>query len=305
MKRRYPQIETFIFDDDLFTLDERYCCDFAKAYTDARIGVPFVLNAHVQAFTAPVARALSESPCKMVKLGVESGNHELRKMALGRHMTNQQIVAAFDLCHRYGLHTSAFVMFGLPHETRQMMEETVGLIARIRPGRMRWSIFFPFPGTASYEICERAGLIDQERMQSMTNYFCASCLKLDQETDLFVRKLQRTFHWWVNARAGFPLSREYAGLTEELDSLDLPTWQRVSEEIHCHDRETSDAYLSKVVPADPVSLARYRHYSLRYTEAMAVSSDFILSEKGDFKSRPVRRWNAFREQNPTGTLPGM
>ncbi len=290
LKSQHPEIETFIFDDDLFTLDSRYCRAFVKAYSHAHIGVPFVLNAHVKAFTDPVARALSQSPCKLVKFGVESGNCELRKNVLGRHMTNQQIIAAFDLCHRYGLHSSAFVMFGLPYETREMMEETINLIATIRPGRMRWAVFFPFPGTASYSICEKGGLIDQDRMRSMTQYFRTSCLKFDQDTDLFVRKLQRTFHWWVNARADFPLSPEYAGLTAEVDALDLPAWQRVSEEIHRRDREISDAHLAHLVPTNPASLARYRHYSLRYTEVMAVKSDFVTAEQGDFKSRPVRRW---------------
>ncbi|GAH49383.1 unnamed protein product, partial [marine sediment metagenome] len=51
LKKHHPSIETFIFDDDLFTLDKQYCISFAKAYADAELGVPYVLNAHVQAFS--------------------------------------------------------------------------------------------------------------------------------------------------------------------------------------------------------------------------------------------------------------
>ncbi|RPI28852.1 MAG: radical SAM protein [Acidobacteria bacterium] len=296
LKRRYgDQIQTFIFDDDILTLDERYCCDLVKAYTGAEIGIPFVLNAHVQAFREPVARALSESPCRIVKFGVESGSYELRKNVLARSMTNQEIIDAFDLCHEYGLQSSAFLMFGLPYETREMMEETIGLIARLTPGRMRWSIFFPFPGTRSHRICQDGGLIDESKMQAMKNFSSASCLKFSADTALFVRKLQRTFHWWVNASAGFPLSGEYNKVTAEIDSLDLDAWEEASETIRARDREISTAYLARINTADPAPLNDYRHYSLRYTEVMAVLSDFVTEEPGDFKNRPVRQWKAFRE----------
>lgn len=296
LKKRHPYIETFIFDDDLFTLSKQYCGDFAKAYADAGINVPFVLNAHVQSFSEPIAKALSESPCMILKFGVESGSFELRKKVLERHMSNQQIIDAFDLCHQYGLHTSAFLMFGLPYETRAMMEETIDLMARIRPGRMRWAIFFPFPGTKSYQICKLGELIDYRKMDSMDNYFCASCLKFDDATDLYIRKLQRVFHWHVNARAGLPLSGEYARLSAEVEAMDFATWHEASDGILARDREISNQYLLRVKPGDAAAMAANKHYSIRYTEVMAVDSDFVLAEKGDYKNLGARRWKAFREQ---------
>jgi len=296
LKKRHPCIETFIFDDDLFTLDKQYCIRFVKAYADAGLGVPYVLNAHVQAFSEPIAKALAESPCMIVKFGVESGSHELRKHVLGRPMSNQAIIDAFALCHSYGLHTSAFLMFGMPYETRAMMEETIDLMARIRPGRMRWAIFFPFPGTKSSTICKLAGLIDYRKMDAMENYFCASCLKFDDPTDLFIRKLQRTFHWWVNARARLGLSGVYQKLVDEIDRMDLLAWQGVSEATLTRDRDMSNEFLAQVSPGDAPAMAANKHYSIRYTEVMAVDSDFVLAEKGDYKNLGARRWKAFREQ---------
>ncbi|MEP0843932.1 MAG: B12-binding domain-containing radical SAM protein [Phycisphaerae bacterium] len=296
LKKRHPYIETFIFDDDLFTLNKQYCVDFARAYTDAGLNVPFVLNAHVQSFSEPIARALSESPCMILKFGVESGSFELRKKVLERHMSNQAIIDAFDLCHQYGLHTSAFLMFGLPYETRAMMEETIDLMARIKPGRMRWAIFFPFPGTKSYQICKLGDLIDYRKMDGMDNYFCASCLKFDDATDLFIRKLQRVFHWQVNARAGLPLSGAYAKLAGEVEAMDFAAWHEASDAILARDREVSNGYLARVKPGDAAAMAANKHYSIRYTEVMAVDSDFVLAEKGDYKNLAARRWKAFREQ---------
>ena len=296
LKKRHPYIETFIFDDDLFTLKKEYCVDFVKAYTDAGINTPFVLNAHVQTMSEPIARALSESPCMILKFGVESGSEQLRRKVLDRHMTNAAIVDAFELCHAHGLHTSAFLIFGLPYETRAMMEETIDLMARIKPGRMRWAIFFPFPGTKSYTICKLGDLIDYRKRDAMDNFFCASCLKFDAATDLFIRKLQRTFGWRVNARAGLPVSAAYARLVEEVDRMDLATWTAEGDKVLARDREVSNGLLARVKPGDATAMAANKHYSIRYTEVMAVDSDFVLAERGDYKNLAARRWKAFREQ---------
>ncbi len=295
LKNRHAYIETFIFDDDLFTLNKEYCINFAKAYADSGLNVPYVLNGHVQTFTEPTAKALSESPCMIIKFGVEAGSEQLRKKVLERHMSNQAIADAFALCDQYGLHTSAFLMFGLPYETQSMMEETVELMARIKPGRMRWAIFFPFPGTKSYTICKLGDLVDYRKMDAMDNYFCASCLKFDDPTDLHIRKLQRTLHWRVNAQAGLALSGAYAKLVEEVDALSFDEWHEVSESILQRDRSISNDYLTRVGPGDVEARSRYKHYSIRYTEVMAVDSDFVLAEKGEYKNLGARRWRAFRE----------
>ena len=302
LQKRHPYIETIIFDDDLFTLNKQYCIDFCHAYSDAGIDIPFVLNAHVQTFSEPVAQALSESPCMIVKFGVESGSFELRKKVLERHMTNEAIIDAFDLCHTYGLHTSAFLMFGLPYETRGMMEETIDLMARIRPGRMRWAMFFPFPGTKSYTISQLGNLIDYRKMDAMDNYFCASCLKFDGATDLFIRKLQRTFHWRVNARAGLATSAAYQKRVDRVDALRLEEWIAHSDAALDEDREVSNDLLALAAGSigsngsTAAQLAEQnKHYSIRYTEVMAVDSDFVLAEKGNYKNLAARRWKAFRE----------
>ena len=286
LRQRHPYIQMFIFDDDLFTLDENYVREFCKAYLDAGIPTPFVVNAHVQSFTEPMAKALAEAPCMIVKFGIESGSPELRQKVLDRHMSNQQIINAFELCHSYGLHSSAFLMFGLPFETRAMIDETIDLVARIKPGRMRWAIFYPFAGTKAYEICRLANQIDYDKMNAMDNYFVASCLKFDAATDLLVQKLQRTFHWYVNARTDWETADIYRKLVEEVERIPARDWPAARDQILTRDRELSNGLLAQARP----------HYSIRYTEVMAVHGDYVLAEKGEAKDRAARRWVAFRNQ---------
>ena len=44
---RYPEVGTFILDDDLFTLDAPHAVAFARAYKAAGFTVPWVVNSHV------------------------------------------------------------------------------------------------------------------------------------------------------------------------------------------------------------------------------------------------------------------
>ena len=134
-------------------------------------GLPFVVNAHVQVFDDDMAYALADAGCMILKFGLESGSAKIRKDVLWRFMSNEQIVRSFEAAHRHNLHTSAFIMFGLPFEGRDEIMETIRLCAQVQMGRFRWAIFFPFAGTAGHRIADELGLINQEKMAGLGNYF--------------------------------------------------------------------------------------------------------------------------------------
>jgi hypothetical protein len=147
---------------------------------------------------------------------------------------------------------------------------------------MRWAVFFPFPGTKSYTICQLANLIDYRRLRSLDNYFVASCLRFDPATDLRIRKLQRTFHWRVNARVNWPAAAEYRQLVAWVDAMDAEQWARQADAILPMDRRVSERLAAQ----------GQRHYSIRYTEVMAVDSQYLLTEAGQDQHKPARTWRA-------------
>lgn len=277
LKRAYPETTTFIFDDDLFTLDRRWVHEFCAAYEASGLDLPFVVNAHVQVFDDDMASALARAGCSIVKYGLESGSKRVRREVLSRTMSNQRIIDAFAAAHRHGLHTSAFVMFGLPTETKAELDETLRLIAETELGRFRWAMFFPFPGTAGHRLSERLGLIDRDRMGELGNYFEGTCLRWDPAMHLFLDKLGRAAHWWVNAVSPWEGCAEaYRPLVDELEGWDRSTFEARKGELHARDRELSERLLREGV----------RHYSLRYTHVMGVDSEFVRAERERLADRP-------------------
>ncbi|MHC4548655.1 MAG: B12-binding domain-containing radical SAM protein [Planctomycetota bacterium] len=269
LKERHPRIKTLIIDDDLFTLNKKYVLEFTDVYRRSGIGLPYVVNAHVQCFDDAMAKALAESGCIITKYGLESGSPRVRKEVLWRFMTNNQIENMTRTAHRYGLHTSAFVMFGLPHETKEEIYETLRLCAKVKMGRFRWAIFYPFPGTAGYTIAKDADLIDWDRWGDMGNYFDASCLKFGPEQDLFIEKLGALCPWYVNALSDWSCSKTYAELVREVEAMDRDTFRRRRADLVRYDRELSEKLLRLGVP----------HYSIRYSHVMGVRSDFVAWER--------------------------
>ncbi|MEZ6186943.1 MAG: radical SAM protein [Planctomycetota bacterium] len=277
LKAAHPEIDTWIFDDDLFTLDRRYVEAFCQAYEASDLDQPFVVNAHVQVFDDRMAEQLARAGCRIVKFGLESGSARVRKEVLWRFMSNQKIQRAFQAAHDHGIHTSAFVMFGLPTETRDELLETLQLIADTELGRFRWALFFPFPGTAGHRIADELGLIDRERMASLGNYFDGTCLKFSPELDLFLAKLGRVAHWWVNARTSWPCAPLYQALVDEVEAWDRATFERERGTLRQRDRELSEDLMRQGL----------RHYSLRYTHVMGVDSDFVLQERERLRHQPL------------------
>jgi len=277
LKERYPEVETLIFDDDLFTLDRAYVREFARAYKESGLGLPYVVNMHVQVFDEEMAFWLADSGCFIVKYGLESGSPRVRKEVLWRYMTNERIARATRAAHRYGLHTSAFVMFGLPTETRAELMETIDLIAQVELGRFRWALFFPFPGTAGHRIAADLDLIDREKMAGLGNYFDGTCLRFDDDMDLLLAKLGRVAHWYVNARSPWPGCAEaYRPLVEEVEAWDRAAFERNRSDLRRRDRELSERLMREGV----------RHYSLRYTHVMGVDSAYVLQERERMRARP-------------------
>ncbi len=268
LQRKYQNISMYILDDDLFTFYRPYVEEFCSEYRKIS-DRPFVVNAHVGFFDAARARCLADAGCKIVKFGVESGSERIRTQVLQRRMKNKNIVRAINTARRYGLHTSVFLMIGLPDETREDVMATIELTARARPGRFRWSFFFPFPGTRAYELSAQSGYIDFEKMNAMENFTDASCLKFGPKQDLFLKKVGQVMPWFVNARTTLPVADYYRRKVDEILALDEQSWTARMPYLEDEDREISARFVRQGLS----------HYAIKYNRFMGVISDYFVAEE--------------------------
>jgi len=263
----YRNISMFILDDDLFTFYRGYVEQFCASYGKIS-SLPFVVNAHVGFFDQNRARCLADANCKIIKFGVESGSERLRRRVLQRHMKNSKIIGAIETVHQYGMHSSVFLMLGLPDETRDDVMATINLMARAKPGRYRWSFFFPFPGTKAYQLSKDGNHIDFDKMAHMKNFTDASCLNFGREHDLFLKKVGRIMPWFVNASSDLPVASFYRKKVDEILEMDDKTWEKKTLNIEKEDKEISERFVR----------LELSHYAIKYNRFMGVISDYFTAE---------------------------
>jgi hypothetical protein len=270
----YDRVKTFLFDDDLFTQNAAHAIAVCAEMVREGIDVPFVVNSHVKRLDPRVAEALGKAGCSILKLGIESGSARVRKQVLKRHMTDSDIMETVASAEEHKLHTSGFLMVGLPTETNEERWETVDLLAETRIGRFRGSFFFPFPGTEGWDMTVAGGYINPDEIDSKRTFTDGSVLDFGPEENLFIDKLGRALPWFVNARmqrfhSDSPASKRYAPLMERVMAMDAEEWQAFMPQIQAVDAEYSAA----------ARTAGELHYAIKYGATMGVRSDWFIAEE--------------------------
>ena len=149
-------VESLYFEDDIFTSDPTWVEDFCQEYPKS-VRLPFRIYLRVECFSADQLKNLRDAGLGFANIGIESGSASVRRNILGRKMSNEQIVKAFEDCRKLGIYTRAFNMIGLPTETPEQVEKTMALNEQALPDQVQISIFHPYPGTSLFDRYQPQG----------------------------------------------------------------------------------------------------------------------------------------------------
>lgn len=164
-KKHYPDTNFLYFVDDTFLVG-----DWLEKFAEVYDKTPFVFMTRAEQVTKAKMRLAASMGAKAVSIGIESGNESFRKRVLNRHMSNDQIVSAFQLAREAGLSTYAFNMVGLPGESQDDILSTIKLNKRIKPDIAQFTVFFPLKGTKLYDICMKDNLLKGKYPEIFTYY---------------------------------------------------------------------------------------------------------------------------------------
>ncbi len=151
-------VDSFYFEDDIFTLRRDFLENFLSEYP-RRIAVPFRAYFRVGTVDRDDLCRLREAGLVMANVGIEHGDEIIRREVLRREMSNAQIADFFAWCRELGIRTRAFHIVGVPGETPATLQATRDLCAQVAPDEVQISLFEPYPGTLLYERCREAGTI--------------------------------------------------------------------------------------------------------------------------------------------------
>jgi len=166
--RLYP-VESFYFEDDIFTLNRDFLEEFIAEYP-RRFDRPFRCYLRIGTVDFADLRRLRDAGLLLANVGVEHGDPALRENVLRRRMSNAQIETFFAWCRELDIRTRAFHIVGIPGETPRTLQATIDLIERTTPDEIQVSLFEPFPGTELHDLCAANGWL---RTVARPSYFAA------------------------------------------------------------------------------------------------------------------------------------
>lgn len=216
-KEEYNLQFVYLVAESFLTTSRKRIKEFARLYPQ-KVGLPFWIEARPESITKEYVDLLSSVGCEGISVGVESGNYELRKRVLGRDITNERIIKAFELLEGSGIRVSANNIIGFPTETREKIFDTIELNRQIRAKGVMVSFFSPYRGCTLREVCELERYLKEEDIAN--DYRLGPTLDMPQLSSKELIGMQRTFPLYVRfPKSEWPIIKICEGNGPQAESL--------------------------------------------------------------------------------------
>lgn len=179
--RRMYGVERYLIEDENFITDRKWLENFIELYQE-EIRLPFVCSVMGALLDTDVISMLKEGGCTGVKLGVEVGNEDIRKILLKKQISNEELETVVKKLQQCKIRVQTFNMVGLPGTDIKDDLKTFCFNLSLGPDFAWCSIFQPYPGT---EIACR--YIKEEEMSKMEfneSYFLNSPMPIPRRRDI-------------------------------------------------------------------------------------------------------------------------
>lgn len=163
--------EAIWFVDDTITINKEHIKKICKIMKDLEMW--WGCQGRINTVDSEMIMEMKESGCIQIDFGVESGSNRILKEIINKHITVEQTIRAFEICHKYQMRTLANLMIGLPTESRDEMLKTLQLGKEINANSYVLSIATPLPNTRLWDMINPN--IDDDELYKM-NFFNSELL---------------------------------------------------------------------------------------------------------------------------------
>ena len=153
MKKLFPQVREFFFDDDTFTANLPRAREIAKKL--GPLGLTWSCNSRANLDYDTISQ-LKDNGLRLFLVGYESGNDEtLTRIKKG--VTTDEMRRFTKDCHKAGVVIHGTFILGLPVETKETIEQTIRFAQELDVFSLQVSLAAPYPGTELYEQAKLNG----------------------------------------------------------------------------------------------------------------------------------------------------
>jgi tRNA A37 methylthiotransferase MiaB len=155
-------ITAFDFEDDNFTFDRKRALrileGIVKTFGERRLRLFAMNGLSLISLDPELLQAMKAAGFERLDLSLGSSSHELNRR-MDRPADSARAEAALEAAARLGLPVTTYIILGMPdHRLEDMVDSIIYLMER--PSMLGPSIFYPSPGTRTFDEVNEAGLCD-------------------------------------------------------------------------------------------------------------------------------------------------
>lgn len=163
--------QALVFVDETFTLDKVRLREILNGLK--KHDIIFRCWTRTDKVNKEDLQKMKEAGCRQIEFGIESGSQEMLDR-MNKRTTVKQNKQAILNARKVGIYTKAYLILGLPGETRESIEATKRFIQDSRPDQVLLSSFTPLPGSA---IWNNPGAYGVKILEDLSQYYQAGVNK--------------------------------------------------------------------------------------------------------------------------------
>ncbi len=157
-------IRSFFFVDDNFVLSRKRLLSICEGIITNGWQMDFKISSRVDTVDKEMLLSLKRAGCNHINFGVESGDQRNLDF-LRKGITRERTAQAFADCNKVGLTTFAYMVIGLPGQTRSEMLAEIDFLRTIKADYGSFAVLVPYPKTYVYQILLENGTIPHDVWQ--------------------------------------------------------------------------------------------------------------------------------------------
>lgn len=156
-----------LIEDDLFTFDKERAKKICSLMIKNGIKLRWACSTRADLIDLDMLMLMKKAGCSLIGFGIESGDGGIRNKVIGKNVSNEEIIAAFENARKAGIRTLAYCMFGHPGETLDDMNTTLKFVLKLNPDYVDFSLATIIPCSRLFDIALKEGKIDENIWEDM------------------------------------------------------------------------------------------------------------------------------------------
>lgn len=151
LKRKY-NIQSFMFQDDTFTINKKWILEFVEIFLKKQSGMVWGCNTRADTVDRQLLKEMYDAGLRKIHIGAESANRRILDDVYKKGIMPEQVREVINIAHEIGIKTLTFFMLGAPGETRKELLNTIKFAKQIGSDEVTFNLTQPLPGTELYDM---------------------------------------------------------------------------------------------------------------------------------------------------------